>query len=95
MAAFVVANYRVTDPEGYGSYPAHAQETLAKAGAEVIAVDLNSEAIEGEPNPVTVILKFESKDAMKAWYNSPEYQAAIGLRTDNSVGTMVLIEGPA
>jgi uncharacterized protein (DUF1330 family) len=51
--------------------------------------------IEGDAHPVTVILKFESKDAMKAWYNSPEYQAVIGLRTDNSEGSMVLIDGSA
>ena len=49
--------------------------------------------MEREPNPVNVILKFPSKDAMKAWYNSPEYQAVIGLRTDNSEGTMVVIDG--
>lgn len=92
MAAYIVANYKVTNPEAFGPYPPAAQETLAAHGAEVIAVDLNSEAVEGSPAPVTVILKFKSKDAMKAWYNSPEYQAVIGLRTDNAEGSMVLLE---
>jgi uncharacterized protein (DUF1330 family) len=95
MAAFVVANYQVTNPEGFGAYPEAATKTLDAAGAEVVAVDLNSEIIEGNSNSVTVILKFESKDAMKAWYNSPEYQEIIGLRTDNSEGSMVVIDGPA
>lgn len=95
MPAYVVASYRVTDPDGYGSYPEEATKTLAAAGAEVIAVDLNTEVIEGEGYPVTVILKFESKDAMKAWYNSPEYQAVKGMRTENAEGTMVLVEGMA
>jgi uncharacterized protein (DUF1330 family) len=95
MSAFVVATYKVTNPDGFREYAPKAQETLAAAGAEVVAVDLNSEVIEGNPHPVTVILKFESKDAMKAWYNSPEYQAVIGLRTDNSEGSMVLIDGSA
>ena len=94
MTAYVVANYIVNNPEGFESYPPAAQETLAAAGGEVIAVDMNSEVMEGEAYPVTVILKFESKEAMKAWYNSPEYQAVIGLRTDNADGTMVLIETP-
>ena len=93
MSAYVVANYKVTNPEGFGPYAQGAQETLAAHGAEVIAVDLDSEVVEGEPYPVTVILKFESKEAMKNWYNSPEYQAVIGLRTDNSEGTMVLLQG--
>ena len=95
MSAFVVANYRVTNPEGFEAYAPKAQETLAAAGAEVVAVDLNSEIVEGDAFPVTVILKFESKDAMKAWYNSEEYQAVIGLRTENAEGSMLVIDGPA
>lgn len=95
MSAYVVANYQVTNPEGFESYAPAAQQTLAAAGAEVVAVDLNSEVIEGDLYPVTVILKFESKEAMKAWYNSEEYQAVIGLRTDNAEGSMVLLDGPA
>ena len=93
MPAYVIANYRITDPEAFSTYPDAATETLAAAGAEIIAVDLESEAMEGSPQPVTVILKFPSKAEMKAWYNSPQYQAVIGLRTDNSEGTMVLVNG--
>lgn len=93
MSAYVIASYHVTNPEAFGPYPEAATKTLEAHGAEIIAVDLESEAMEGAPEPVTVILKFPSKDAMKAWYNSPEYQEVIGLRTDNSEGTMVLING--
>ena len=56
---------------------------------------MNSEVIEGSLNPVTVILKIESKEAMKGWYDSPEYQEIIGLRTDNSEGSMIVIDGLA
>ena len=94
MAAYVVANYNVTNPQGFEPYPLAATGTLDAHGAEVVAVDLNSEAVEGEPGKVTVILKFSSKEAMKKWYDSPEYQDIIGLRTDNSEGTMVLLEAP-
>lgn len=93
MPAYVVANYTVTNPGAFEPYAQAATETLATHGAEVVAVDLNSEAVEGEPGQVTVILKFASKEAMKTWYDSPEYQDIIGLRTDNSEGTMVLLEG--
>ncbi len=93
MPAYIVANYTVTNPGGYGDYPQKATETLVAHGAEVVAVDLNSEVLEGKPQPVTVILRFGSKEAAKAWYDSPEYQAIIGLRANNSEGTMVLIEG--
>lgn len=92
MAAYVIANYEVTNPDAFAPYPAAATETLQAHGAEIIAVDMNSEILEGDAKPVTVILKFASKDAMKKWYNSPEYQAIIGLRTDNAEGSMVLVE---
>ncbi len=33
-----------------------------------------------------MVLKFESKESLTAWYESPEYQEIIHLRTDNSNG---------
>ena len=92
MAAYVIANYTVTNPEAYAPYPAAATETLQAHGVEIIAVDMNSEVLEGDAKGVTGILKFDSRDAVKQWYNSPEYQAVIGLRTDNSEGTMVVAD---
>ncbi len=38
-------------------------------------------------------MKFPSKEAAKAWYNSSEYQAVKHHRTDNSEGDMALVEG--
>ncbi len=42
---------------------------------------------------MTVVLRFDSKDAATAWYNSPEYTAARPLRADNSEGTLVIADG--
>jgi uncharacterized protein (DUF1330 family) len=93
MSAYVVVSYRVTHPEGFAPYAPAAIPTLMAHGAEVIVADSASHAIEGAPGDRTVILKFASKEAAMAWYNSPEYQAVIKLRTDNSEGTMVLVDG--
>ena len=93
MAAYIIASYRVTRPEGFGLYPAKATETLMQHGAEILVVDMDTEVIEGETRPVTVILKFDSKAAARAWYDSPEYQAALPLRAANSEGSMVLVDG--
>ena len=56
----------------------------------IVVADFESEAIEGDPGHVTVVLKFASKDAARGWFDSPEYQEIIGLRTDNSTGIAVL-----
>jgi uncharacterized protein (DUF1330 family) len=40
-----------------------------------------------------VVLEFDSYDAAKACYESPEYQAAIKLREGASIADLVVIEG--
>ena len=47
---------------------------------------------EGEPGVHTVVLRFASKEAAQGWYDSPEYQAIIHLRTDNSRGSLVICD---
>ena len=93
MAAYVVANYRVTNPEGIASYPGLAGPTIMNHGGEILAADRESEVIEGSPAHTTVVLRFESKAAAKAWYDSPDYQQIRHLRTDNSEGFVVLCDG--
>jgi uncharacterized protein (DUF1330 family) len=39
------------------------------------------------------VLRFTTKAAAKAWYESPEYWAIRHLRTDNTEGTAVIAEG--
>lgn len=92
MTAYFIASYRLTDPAGYEPYVPAVIPTLMAANCEVLAADYASQALEGAPNDVTVILKFGSKAAGMAWYDSPEYQSIKHLRTDNSEGTAVLVD---
>jgi uncharacterized protein (DUF1330 family) len=39
------------------------------------------------------VLRFATKAAAEAWYESPEYQAIRHLRTDNTEGIGVIAEG--
>ncbi|MHB8463545.1 MAG: DUF1330 domain-containing protein [Acidimicrobiales bacterium] len=93
MSAYLVFNYTITDPEGYRAYPAAAMPTLASSGAEVLVADYASEPREGEPGHVTVVLRFESKDAARAWYDSDGYQAIKHHRTSNADGVAVMCDG--
>ena len=94
-AAYVVANFRVTDVDSYAAYPPLARTTLMEHGADILVIDRESEVVEGEPEPVTVVIRFPSKEAARAWYTSPEYQEIVHMRTDNSVGFLVLVAGVA
>lgn len=92
MTAYLVASYRITDPMGYEPYVPAVVPLLMAAGCEILVADYASQPMEGAPGDVTVVIKFASKAAAMAWYDSPEYQAIKHLRTDHSDGNMVLVD---
>lgn len=93
MAGYFVANYTITNQAGYKDYLAAVGPTLQAHGAETIVVDRECEALEGSAGHVTVVLRFATKAAADAWYQSSEYQAIKHLRTDNTEGVAVIAEG--
>jgi uncharacterized protein (DUF1330 family) len=93
MAGYFVANYAITNQAGYKEYLAAVGPSLQAHGAETIIVDRGSELLEGSAGEVTVVLRFATKAAARAWYESPEYQAIRHLRTDNTEGIGVIAEG--
>ena len=91
MAAYFIAQYVVNDPTLYREYQAAGAPTIMAAGGEIVAFDVAAETIEGTPpGPVTVIVKFDSTEAAKAWYESPAYQAAVGKRLAATEGFAVI-----
>ena len=91
MAAYFIAQYVVNDPAGYAEYQKGAGPTLAAAGAELIAFDVAAETVEGTPpGPQTVVIKFETVEAAKAWYESDGYQAVVGKRLAATEGFAVI-----
>lgn len=93
MAAYLIANYTITNPEAYAEYPPTVAPTLAPYGGELVIADFASEVIEGSAAPVSIVVRFPDKDSLKAWYHSDAYQAVIGLRTDNTEGSMIFVDG--
>ncbi len=92
MAGYLIANYQITNEEGYQSYIASVGPTIVAHGGEILVAGPGSEAVEGNPGAVTVVLKFPSKDALRTWYDSAEYQEIINLRTDNTEGLLVFAD---
>ncbi len=93
MAAYFIAQYLVKDPTLYGEYQKGAGPTLASHGAELVSFDVAAQTIEGSPpGPQTVIIKFETAEAAKAWYNSDEYQAVVGKRLAATEGFAVIAD---
>jgi uncharacterized protein (DUF1330 family) len=93
MAGYFIANYTITNQAEYEQYRAAVGPSLQAHGAESIVVDRDSELLEGSAGQVTVVLRFATKAAAQAWYESPEYRAIRHLRTDNTEGIGVIAEG--
>jgi uncharacterized protein (DUF1330 family) len=93
MSAYFIAQYVVNDAKLYREYQAAAGATIQAAGGEIVAFDVAAETIEGTPpGPQTVVLKFESTEAAKAWYQSPEYQAVVGKRLAATTGFAIIAQ---
>ena len=68
MAAYLVGNLKVTNAEGFGRYRELVGKTISDHGGEYVVADVDSKAIEGNPEHLSVVLKFDSMDALQGWY---------------------------
>jgi uncharacterized protein (DUF1330 family) len=94
MAAYLVFHICVHDEAKMQEYYRKADSTLEPYRHEFLVFDDNSQVIEGNMNlPRTIVLKFDSRDAALAWYNSPAYQAACPLRLEATESYTVLVDG--
>ena len=92
MAAYLVGNLKVTNPEGFTEYRELVAKTITDHGGEYVVADANSVPVEGDPDHLSVVLKFDSMEALQGWYDSPEYQEILALRTDNSEGIITFAQ---
>ena len=94
MTAYVIAEVEVTDPEAYKAYQALVPPSLARHGGRFLARGGRTEPLEGAP-PATriVILEFESVDAAKRWYDSPDYSEALAIRKKSAKSRLFIVEG--
>ncbi len=90
---YIIARLTVSDPESYKAYAAAATAAQAMYGAKVLVRGGKAEALEGEHRPRNVVLEFDSYEAAKRYYHSPDYQAAIALRQPFAEGEIVVVEG--
>lgn len=91
--AYLIANVKVTDPEQYEKYRVYSSKAIAEYGAQTIVRGGEMEVLEGEAHPRTIVLKFESMAAARAFYDSETYRAGRELRKDASEGMIIIVEG--
>ncbi|MFT5531480.1 MAG: hypothetical protein ACI91O_001507 [Candidatus Poriferisodalaceae bacterium] len=93
MAAYLVANYDVTDKDKYKEYQMGAAPIMA-GGGKILVLDGASVAKEGDAAAQTVVIEYPTKEAALAAYESDAYQAVVGIRLGATAnGRAVIVDG--
>ena len=91
---YLIGQVSVHNPEGYTKYSQHVPATLAQYGGKYLVRGGTSTQLEGKAQGTRrVVIEFASRAAAETWYHSPEYQAILPLRQNNSEGHLVLFDG--
>ena len=81
MAAYVIAQVKLKNPEKFAAYGKAAGPTIAEHGGELIIRAPKLEVLAGQADfDRCVVIKFPDPESARAWYQSEAYQAAIPLR---------------
>lgn len=67
--------------------------TLAPYDGHFIVHGNQPEHLEGEWAGALIVIEFPSYEAVRGWYDSPAYREILPLRTGNSDGVTMILEG--
>jgi uncharacterized protein (DUF1330 family) len=94
MAAYLIAEIEITNPEGYKEYTQAVGATVEKYGGKFLVRGGKAHPLEGDwPERRRVIIEFPSIERAKEWWNSPEYAKPMSMRRANSKGRLIFLEG--
>ena len=94
MSAYVIIEFTVKDPDVVREkYSAIAGRTAKEHGGEVLAAG-KWEILHGDPMLSSgAIMRFPDHEAAVRWYNSPEYQELIDVRSVAMDARFSLLDG--
>jgi len=95
MAAYLIADVKVSDPEQYKQYQALSPGAIAAAGGEFLVRGGRHEVLEGTWTPHRmVVARFPTLEQARAFYDSALYLEARARRAGaTEFFNMVIVEG--
>ena len=94
MAAYVIVEVNVTDPQLFAEYAKGVPATIAAYGGKYLVRGGAVETREGGWAPKrVVVLEFPSMDEARRWYHSPEYRPILEMRLKAASARLILVEG--
>jgi len=93
MPAYIVSMMSIEDAELYKKYTDKTPPIVKKYGGKFLTRGEEVTTIEGTPyEGRMVLLEFPDKASIDAWFNDPEYQAAMKFRHASSTMHMLLLQ---
>ncbi|MCK0089839.1 DUF1330 domain-containing protein [Rhodococcus sp. HNM0563] len=96
MTAYAIAHLSSVD---FGAdiirYLEKIDDTFAPYGGRFLVHGVDPEVLEGPFPGFVIVIEFPDIARARGWYDSPGYQEILPLRTENSDGVAVLVEGTA
>ena len=94
MSAYAIAHLRDVDVNAeIVDYIKRIDDTLTPFGGRFLIHGVTPEVMEGPWEGDLVVIAFPDRAAAHSWYASPAYQAILPLRTRNSRGAAIIVEG--
>jgi uncharacterized protein (DUF1330 family) len=94
VAAYVIYQGEVLDPERYEVYKDKAAASILAAGGRYVIRGPEPEVLEGDPPAGrTVVLEFPTKQAAIDWYRSEDYTVARKIREGAARASMYVVDG--
>ena len=96
MAAYVIFDVDIRDPDRYQDFMKQVKPALEQAGARYLARGGAHKVYEGDWNPRRIVLlEFPSMAAWESFYYGPVYQGVKSIRDECSSARLVGVEGVA
>jgi uncharacterized protein (DUF1330 family) len=95
MSAFLVVDTDLTDPAHYELYKQQARPIAEQYGGQYLARGGAMDFLETDlwqPHRM-VLIRFDSADQARRFYNSPEYQAVLPIGRQAARRTVIILEG--
>jgi uncharacterized protein (DUF1330 family) len=94
VAAYVIADVQISDPDAYKEYTAHTPASIARHGGRWVVRGGTTQVLEGGWNPGRiVVIEFPGLDAALEWFNSDDYQELAAIRRAASTARILVVEG--
>lgn len=94
MPAYVINEIVIREPEQFQTYADQVPAILKTYGGEYVIRGGAPERVDGpEPPHRLVVLRFATREAARAWRNSPEYLAILPIREATSTSRVYVVDG--